>query len=435
MKFFTTSKLSENMHETPEGFLVCVGVSIARLGEMEYLASELVHDDGEAVLEAGPDGKILVENTAEELFRPETIASFEGKDITVRHPSEFVDSQNHASLTKGILSDVRRGVGEQESDLVADLLVKDSEAIRQIKGGLREVSCGYNAEYYQTGVGRGTRRNIVGNHLALVEEGRAGSSYAINDQKGKGSPMKLKDRIKALFVKAQDEAMKMCADEFPEKKDDKKEEKKESKDADPKDEKKEDKKESKDADPMADPSGAPVLSVEERLSVLEQKLDALMSDEDDEEEVESDDADSEEESEESEDSYGEEKKVEKKVGDSKADEEDEELASRVEILAPGMKAEGRDVKARAVKAAYATKDGKAQILKLTNGKEPNLKDADQVSTLFVGASELLKMSRTSDFAKTKTQTQDGFGEEDGNGSSATTPEMINEANAKRFGRK
>lgn len=432
MKFFTTSKISENMHETPEGYLVCVGVSIARLGEMEYLASELLHEDGEPVLEAGPDGKVYVENVAEELFRPETMASFEGKDITIRHPAEFVDPQNHASLTKGILSQVRRGDGEQESDLVADLLVKDAEAIRRIKEGLREVSCGYNAEYYQTGVGRGMRRNIVGNHLALVEEGRAGSSYAINDQKGKGSPMKLKDRIKALFAKAQDEAVKMCADEFP----DKKEEKKEAKDADPA-EKKEEKKESKDADPAA----AAPMSVEERLAKLEEMVASLMStgseDADEEEEAEADDA-SEEESEESEDSYGEEKKEEKKVGDAAAseeeeEEEDEELVSRVEILAPGMKAEGRDAKARAVKAAFATKDGKAAVYKFTRGKEPNLKDPVQVDTLFVGVSELLKISRTSDFAKTKTHDAN-YGEE-ANSSDEMTPEKINEANAKRYARK
>ena len=64
------------------------------------------------------------------------------------------------------------------------MLIKESMTIKLVKAGLREVSCGYEAEYEQTGDGEGIQTNIVGNHIALVEQGRAGQSYAINDHKG-----------------------------------------------------------------------------------------------------------------------------------------------------------------------------------------------------------------------------------------------------------
>src|ERR1019366_7797155 len=99
MKFYTTSKISENMHETPEGYLVCVGVSIARTGEMSY-------GPGETPLEVGPDGIVLVTRDAKEVFRPETIASFEGKAVTLAHPTEFVSPINWTVLTKGVLQNI-----------------------------------------------------------------------------------------------------------------------------------------------------------------------------------------------------------------------------------------------------------------------------------------------------------------------------------------
>jgi len=215
MKYYTPTKLSENISETPEGFLVCIGVPIARTGEMEY-------GEHETPLEADEKGKVIISRSEEEVFRPETIASFEGKPVTITHPVDFVTPENWSRLAKGTLQNVRRGEGDQKNDLLADLLITDSVAINLVKNGLREVSCGYEAEYVQTEEGRGIQTNIVGNHLALVDEGRAGSSYAINDHKGENK-MKLGERIKAIFAKAKgkaltlDEAMNLAKDEEGEK--------------------------------------------------------------------------------------------------------------------------------------------------------------------------------------------------------------------------
>lgn len=445
MKFYTTSKLSDNIHETPEGFLVCVGVPIARTGEMLY-------GPGETPLEPDGEGKVIIDREEEEVFRPETMASFEGKAVTITHPTDFVSPENWSRLAKGVIQNVRRGEGEQENDLIADLLITDSVAINLVKNGLREVSCGYDALYEQTGAGRGLQKKILGNHLALVDEGRAGSAYAINDHKGKGSQMKLKDRIKAVFAKAQDEAMAMADEAEKEKpaKDasegdkEKPAKKDESKDAASYDELKQmvadlgEKiasmgKSGKDASTKAtenepakvdaeDEESEGESSLEDRLKALEASVAKLL-----EKKAEAGDEDAEE-GEESEDEGSEDDDFEESTmtGDT---------ASRIEILAPGLKVKGvgKDAKVKALLASYATKDGKAVIDQFTGGKSPNVKDEARVNTLFIAASEVLKVTRTSEFAGTK-QTRDfNSGSETPKG--AMTAEQLNAINAKHYGNK
>lgn len=162
---------------------MCLAVPIARTGVMEY-------GQGEIPLEAGPDGIIYVSRDASEVFRKQTMASFEGKPLTINHPDDFVNPDNWKILTKGSMHNVRKAPERDEDGeevLVADILITDKLAIGLVKAGLRELSCGYEAEYEQTGEGTGRQENIVGNHLALVEQGRAGSSYAIRDHKRKAS--------------------------------------------------------------------------------------------------------------------------------------------------------------------------------------------------------------------------------------------------------
>ncbi len=395
------------MHETPEGFLVCIGVPIARTGEMVY-------GKGETPLEPGSDGQVIIEREESEVFRPETLASFEGKPVTITHPTEDVTPENWAQLAKGTIKNVRRGVGEFVDSVIADLLIMDNLAINLIKNGLREVSCGYDAMYVQTGVGKGKQQNIIGNHLALVEQGRAGSAYAINDHKG-AMKMKLSERIKAIFAKAQDEAMKIADEENKEEKKDKaddadKEEKKDKSEdagaydeltkmvkdlgdkisamAKPKDEDKEDKSGEKKEKADDEESGSEA-SLEDRLKALEAAVAKLLeSKAGDEESDEDDDGDTDD----AEDDDFEESTM---VGDAATD-----TVSRAEILAPGIQ-KSKDMKARALKTAYGTKDGKRVIHALTGGKAPVLDSPEKIDTLFIAASELLKVSRSSEMSESK----------------------------------
>jgi hypothetical protein len=174
MRFYTVERLSPKISETPEGFLLCENVPVARTGEMMYKAGEVpVKDRG---------GVVRIKRTEDVVFDDVTISSFEGKPITLDHPDDFVTPENWQQLAHGTVQNVRRGEGEQSDLLLADLLVTTEKAIRLVKGGLREVSCGYDADYAELEEGLGEQRNIVGNHVALVDKGRAGSRCAIGDK-------------------------------------------------------------------------------------------------------------------------------------------------------------------------------------------------------------------------------------------------------------
>lgn len=164
--------ISPNQLETDEGFLICRNVPIARIGEQDYLGTELGLDTDEVVKVYRPE---------EEVFSEATIASFEGKPVTDDHPSDLLDAETAPMHSKGHVQNVRRGAGEWKDYLVADLHIQDADLIREIRNGKREISCGYAVEYVPNGDGTFTQKNIRGNHVAVVDQGRAGHAAAIMD--------------------------------------------------------------------------------------------------------------------------------------------------------------------------------------------------------------------------------------------------------------
>ena len=175
--FYTTEKLGPNRSLTPEGFLLCVGVPVARVGYMIY-------GPGEVPVEMGPDGVLKVFRNEEDLFRPETIASANGKPVTLQHPDDDVTPEDWNQLSVGTMLNVRRGEVESGDLLLADFMITNAEAIELINSDkLREVSLGYVADYYEVAVGEGRQMNILINHVALVEQGRCGPRCAIKDHK------------------------------------------------------------------------------------------------------------------------------------------------------------------------------------------------------------------------------------------------------------
>lgn len=189
------SKLSPHMTETPEGFLICHDVKIARTGTQAYLAREIG-------LNSEPEKLVQVRRRAEDVFDPAAMASFEGKDVTNTHPSEMIGQENQAAYSKGHAENVRR-----EGDfLVADLYLKDPALISDVKNGvMRDVSCGYYCQYEADGGGY-RQTHIRGNHIAIVPRGRAGRDVAIKDsaaelpaEKGKGKHMSKSKSLLQLF--------------------------------------------------------------------------------------------------------------------------------------------------------------------------------------------------------------------------------------------
>ncbi len=175
MRAYFATKLSPNISETPNGFLICKNVPIARTGEQEYFGNELGLDDERS------DQIVKVIREESEVFSPETLASFEGTIFTNDHPSSEVTTQNVQYLQKGFVKDVRRGEGADADKILADIIVTDSITIGEIvNDGKREISCGYKCEYVEQD-GKIYQKNIRGNHVALVDSGRAGKDVAIKD--------------------------------------------------------------------------------------------------------------------------------------------------------------------------------------------------------------------------------------------------------------
>lgn len=164
------AQISPHMDITPEGFLICRDVPINRVGDQVYFARELG-------LDGDPERAVVVHRYPEDVFAPEAVSSFEGKDVTAGHPPETVTPENHALYAKGHCENVRRS----GDFTLADLVIKDASLISDIRNGVvREVSCGYTTAYIPDGDGY-RQTNIRGNHVAVVLKGRAGSEVSIKD--------------------------------------------------------------------------------------------------------------------------------------------------------------------------------------------------------------------------------------------------------------
>lgn len=168
-------QISPNIVKTPEGYLICKNVPIGRLGEMQYLAEEL------GLTTDSPD-PVRVMRDADALFELAAIASFEGKPVTDGHPPDDVESHNYSNYSKGHAQNVRRGAGADADKMMADLVITDPNLINVVENNLRrEVSSGYSCNYVQNDDGTYSQRQIRGNHIAIVDEGRAGKSVCIKD--------------------------------------------------------------------------------------------------------------------------------------------------------------------------------------------------------------------------------------------------------------
>ena len=214
MHYYGT-RLSENISKRePEGYLLCLNVPVARTGTQEYLPEELgLMPNSEFIIhnsELSPAGGLVkVFRPEEEVFSEATMASFEGMPVTNDHPPAGVDVSNIRALQKGHAHNVRRGSGEERDLLLADLIITDPELITAIlEDGKREISCGYTYELSEEN-GRYIQRQIRGNHVAVVDAGRAGPRVCIKDHKAnttrlKGETVMKKSLSKVLARMAKD---------------------------------------------------------------------------------------------------------------------------------------------------------------------------------------------------------------------------------------
>lgn len=157
-----SSQLSLELEEAKvEKFLTLWG-TFARIGNQIYLDSQ---------------GNVRVEHRSEEEVI-KSLDSFRNKPISLDHPHELILSSNSRKYARGI----------SHEDIIYDrglsrirITLTDADAIQAIQNSHRQLSAGYLAKVLeQKGDWHGdsythVQKDIYGNHIALVETGRAGN--------------------------------------------------------------------------------------------------------------------------------------------------------------------------------------------------------------------------------------------------------------------
>lgn len=168
-------QIGRSRYRTPDGYLYCEGVRIAS-------TKPLMYRQGDMKKVTAKHGMVLMERPPEVLFSKDTLASFQGKSITNSHPQRLVGPKDWKDKTVGVVLNPRQGTGADAEYMIADMLVTDAKAIKDVEDGKVEVSCGYDQDHEEIKPGHGRFTAIVGNHVALVDKGRCGPQCAIGDE-------------------------------------------------------------------------------------------------------------------------------------------------------------------------------------------------------------------------------------------------------------
>ena len=183
---FTT--LSQRRIYDGTGFLSAPAV-IGRTGVQAYRR-------GEIGLDGDPLAEVRLMRAADDVFAPETVASFENMPLTNNHPAGGVTKDNWRQIAVGEVRDVSK---TGDGFLGGTVIVKEGSAIRAVLDGKTALSCGYGFDFDPTpGEGfDGYQRNIRGNHVAIVDVPRGGPACRVADENGKGKTMAAK-KIKVI---------------------------------------------------------------------------------------------------------------------------------------------------------------------------------------------------------------------------------------------
>lgn len=179
--FFADALTLDAPRRTADGYLA-VRAKAARTGVYEYTGREVDPDNTHGLRD---QAIVRVLRDADTVFDQAAVRSFIGKPVTDDHPAEAVTKDNWRKHARGTVMGALRD-GEY---LAFDILLTDADAIAKVDAGKRELSNGYGAEleFGSFTAADGTicqaRQSKItgGNHVALVDRGRAGSDCAIKD--------------------------------------------------------------------------------------------------------------------------------------------------------------------------------------------------------------------------------------------------------------
>lgn len=188
-----------------DGILV-VDAILCRTGVQDYRAWEIGLDGG--------DKLIRVYRSPEEVFKQESIDSFAGVPVTNEHPPVLLNDGNRAQYSVGT---VDKRIERVDNILQSKLFISDPHVIRLINDGKTEISNGYMAFYdLESGTTPdgeeydAVQREIVGNHVAIVNQGRCGTECRIilDNKITTGDTPKMKKK----FIQVNDETFEVSED-------------------------------------------------------------------------------------------------------------------------------------------------------------------------------------------------------------------------------
>lgn len=178
VQLFDTLVLDDSVRMTNDGYLTA-NARCARVGIQEYRGSELGRPDMSVVRVYRPES---------EVFSKDSLASYAHRPMTNDHPVELVTADNWKKYAIGQTGDEVARDGEA---VRIPLVLMDAAAIKDVKGGKRELSLGYTTELkWGAGVTHdgkafdAIQTCIRANHLAVVAAARGGPSLRIGDTQG-----------------------------------------------------------------------------------------------------------------------------------------------------------------------------------------------------------------------------------------------------------
>ena len=159
------------------GWLEVKDNPITKVGVFDYLGKEIGAPE--------PNKIYKVYRPAEELEKPETINSFKLLPFLDEH--EMVGKGATPAERKGVQGMIGEQVYFDPPYLRGNLKVLSNAALNLINGGKIDLSPGYRSRYeFTSGNFEGEhydviQRDLRGNHLALVDEGRTGTDVSVQD--------------------------------------------------------------------------------------------------------------------------------------------------------------------------------------------------------------------------------------------------------------
>jgi hypothetical protein len=169
------TRLSEHIAETEEGYLLCTSCVLCRSGVQQYKKSELDPSTGDDTL-------VDVFRPPAEVTAKKFLGSIAAKGVTRDHPGGgFLSALTHAWSAKGTVLNARVGPEDEDGNVtvIGDIVITDPNTIEQVKGGLRQLSLGYKYQLVEGDQGL-EMRNLICNHAAIVESGRAGNAQIVD---------------------------------------------------------------------------------------------------------------------------------------------------------------------------------------------------------------------------------------------------------------